>query len=317
MKKYALCLLAALLSAGAAQAQEWPNKPLRMIVPFMAGGGPERVIRSITNGLGQQLGQPVVVDYKAGAGGNIGASELARAGGDGYTWMVGPESVVTINPYVYKRLGFEVKDVPAATLVGGLAHVLVCKPALGVKSVAELVSLAKTKPLVYATGGAGTAAHVAMEMFLEAASLNMTHVPYKGPLAAAQDLLAGHVDCSFVVESTVAEFVKTNKLNGLAVSTKVRSTVLPNLPTMQESGFKDYDVTVYTVIFGAAKVPANIQAKFDAALKVVSASAEVREAIQQSGLIPVWSNSEVAQQEMQRQSQRFGTILKRLNMTLD
>lgn len=317
MRNYALWLLAALFTAGTAQAQEWPNKPIRMIAPFVAGAGPERVIRSITNGLGQRLGQPVVVEYKSGAGGNIGAAELSKAGADGYTWLMGPESIVTINPYVYKRLGFEVKDLPAATLVGGLTHVLVCRPSLGVKNVADLVSLAKTKSLNYATGGAGTASHLAMEMFLEQANLKMTHIPYKGPLAAAQDLLAGHVDCSFVVESTVSEFVKTNRLNGIAVSTKLRSNILPDLPTMQESGFREFDVTIYTVIFGVAKVPANVLAKFEAALKEVSNSPEVREAIQQSGLSPVWSSSEFAQQELQRQSQRFGTSLKRLNMSLE
>jgi tripartite-type tricarboxylate transporter receptor subunit TctC len=154
-------------------------------------------------------------------------------------------------------------------------------------------------------------------MFLEQANLKMTHIPYKGPLAAAQDLLAGHVDCSFVVESTVSEFVKTNRLSGIAVSTKVRSNILPDLPTMQESGFREFDVTIYTVIFGVAKVPANVLAKFEAALKEVSNSPEVREAIQQSGLSPVWSSSEFAQQELQRQSQRFGTSLKRLNMSLE
>lgn len=317
MRKHLLFVALSVLLGGGAQAQEWPNKPLRMIAPFVAGAGPERVIRSITNSLSQRLGQPVVVDYKAGAGGNIGATELARAGADGYSWLIGPDNLVTINPHVYKRTGFEPKDIPAVTLVGGVVHVLVCHPSVGIKSVADLVALAKAKPLSYASGGNGTASHVAMELFLEMAGVSMTHVPYKGPQAATQDLLAGHVPCGFGVQSTVLELVKTNRLTGIAVSTKMRSTVLPELPTMQEAGFKDYDVTVYTVIYGAAKVPANVQARFDQALREVANNPEVKEGMQQGGLIPMWTTSDAAQQELQRQSQRYGVLLRRLNLTLE
>lgn len=317
MKKHIFLIAAALAMGGAVRAQDWPDKPIRLIAPFMAGGGAERVIRSIANGLGQRLGQPVVVDYKTGAGGNIGAAELARTGSDGYAWMIGPESMVTINPFVYKRLGFEVKEIPAVTLVGGLAHVLVCNPALGVKSVADLVGIARTKPLQYASGGAGTASHLTMEMFLEMANVKMGHVPYRGPSQATSDLLAGHVDCSFAIQPTVADLVKAGRLTGLALSTKDRSVVLPDIPTMQESGFKDFDVPIYTVIYGSQRVPAKVRAKFESALKDVARTPEVQEAIHQSGLVATWTTAETAQSELQRKSKRFEVLLKQLNLSLD
>ncbi len=317
MNKHFLLLLAALIVAGAAHAQDWPTKPIRLIAPFSAGGGPERVIRAITGGLSQRLGQPVVLDYKPGAGGNLGATDIANSRPDGYSWMLSPENPVTINPLVYKNLGFKLDEVVSFSLVGSMTQVLACHPRVGAKSVGDLVGLAKSKNLSYASGGAGAPSHLTMEMLLDAANVKMTHVPYRGPSAAIQDLLGGQVDCAFEVQSAVSEHIKSNRLIGIAVSTKGRSSMLPDLPTMQEQGFKDFDATFYIVIFAPRGVPADIQAKFGKALDETIRSAEVKEAMAQNGVKPEGMSGEAAQRELRQNGKRWEVVAKRLQLNLD
>ena len=180
-RRAAASLLAACFAIGAslpaAAQSNWPNKTIRLIAPYAAGGGPERVLRTIANGLSTRLGQPVIIDYKPGAGGNIGFADLARSAPDGYTWLIGPDTTWTINPYIYRNTGFKTADVVPVNLVSSLIFVLACHPSTQVKTVPDLVARAKAKPMTYATSGAGSPAHVTTEVFMESARIRMTHIP--------------------------------------------------------------------------------------------------------------------------------------------
>ena len=298
-------------------AQTWPTKPIRLIAPQAPGGGPERVIRGIANGLSQRLGQPVVVDYKPGAAGNLGASELARSPADGYTWMLGTETIITLNPLIYKNTGFNKADVVPINLIASLSQLLACNPKVGVRNVAELVSKAKTQPLSYASSGAGSPGHFTMEMLLDSAKVSMTHVPYRGPAPAVQDLIGGQVDCAFLVTAIVAEHIKSGRLQALATSSKGRIGILPDVQTMQEQGFAGFDATFWLAMFSPRGVPADIQAKFSRALDETIRTAEVTDAMAANNTKLEGTSAEAAQRELDAITQRWEKVSKRINLKLD
>jgi tripartite-type tricarboxylate transporter receptor subunit TctC len=319
MKTRAIAAFAALAGLGGtlAHAEDWPSKSIRLVFPSAAGGGPERVIRTMTIGLGKRLGQAVVVDYKPGAGGNIGAADLARSAPDGYSWMLAPETVLTINPLVYKNLGYKADDVVPVRFVGSLSQALACNPAVGAKSVAELVALAKTKDLTFASAGTGSAAHMTMEMFLDATKIKMTHVPYRGVAPALTDLLGGQVDCYFGVVSALAEYIRSGRLVGLAVSSKKRLDNLPGVPTVQELGYKDFDATFYLGVFAPRGVPENIRSRFEKALDETVHTPEFAEAMAANSVTPEDVGPEAAQKELRDAAQRWAVVAKRINLRPD
>lgn len=317
IRRTALAFALALSALGAqaqTQAQSWPTKPLRLVFPSGAGGGPERVIRALTAGLSQRLGQPVVIDYKAGAGGTIGTADLARSAPDGYTWMLAPETTLTINPLVYKNPGFKMEDVVAVSLFGSLTQALACNPSLGVRNVTELVARAKAKDLTYASPGAGSAAHMTMEMFLEATQTRMTHVPYRGVAPAVQDLMAGQVDCYFGVVSALSEFIKSGRVVGIAVSPKKRVAILPELATVQEQGVKDFDANFYLGVFAPRGVPADILARFSRALDETVHSPELIEAMAANAVTPVHLDAQASQKELRDISRTWAAIARRIQL---
>jgi tripartite-type tricarboxylate transporter receptor subunit TctC len=306
-----LCLA---VSALGAQAQTWPSRPIRLVFPSAAGGGPERVIRAITAGLTQRLGQPVVIDYKAGAGGTIGTADLARAAPDGYTWMLAPETTLTINPLVYRNPGFKVEDVVPVSLIGSLTQALACHPSVGARNVQELVARAKTRDLTYASAGAGSAAHMTMEMFLEATQTKMTHIPYRGVAPAVQDLMAGQVDCYFGVVSALSEFIKSGRVVGVAVSPRKRVQILPDLATVQEQGVKDFDAAFYLGVFGPRGVPQDILAKFTRALDETVRSSEVLDAMAANAVTPENLDAQAAQKELRDIARAWTAVARRVNL---
>lgn len=305
--------------AATAQAQApWPAKPIRLIVPYAPGGGPERVIRTITDGLSKRLGQPVIAEYKPGAAGNIGFAEAARAQPDGYTWLTGPDTTWTINPHIYRNAGFRQADVVPVNLVSSLSFVLACHPSSGVKTAQDLVTRARGgKPLSFASSGAGSAAHVTMAMMMEMGKFEMTHVPYRGPGPAVADLIGGQVDCAFLPASTVQEHVKSGRLNGVAASTRYRVSSMPEVATLQEQGFKDFDAAFYVGFYAPRGVPAEIRTRFEKALDEAIRAPEVLEAFAANANRAEGMNAEASQKELQRVSSQWQGLVKRLGISLE
>ena len=236
----AAALAPALVQVGAAQT--YPAKPIRIVVPFPPGAPEDFVTRVISERLQTNLKQSLIIENRPGAGGNIGAEIVAKAPPDGYTIMAAIDTVVTINPHIYKKLSFrpEADFVPVVYLAN-TAQTLVCHPSVPAKTLAEFVAHAKTNSLNYASGGQGVPGHMTMELFMSASGIKMTHIPYKGPGPATQDVLAGQVPCGFLATPVVIPHVKTGKLTGLAVSQTKRSPIAPELPTVAEAGFAGFD----------------------------------------------------------------------------
>ena len=236
----AAALAPALVQVGAAQT--YPAKPIRIVVPFPPGAPEDFVTRVISERLQMNLKQSLIIENRPGAGGNIGAEIVAKAPPDGYTIMAAIDTVVTINPHIYKKLSFrpEADFVPVVYLAN-TAQTLVCHPSVPAKTLAEFVAHAKTNSLNYASGGQGVPGHMTMELFMSASGIKMTHIPYKGPGPATQDVLAGQVPCGFLATPVVIPHVKTGKLTGLAVSQTKRSPIAPELPTVAEAGFAGFD----------------------------------------------------------------------------
>ena len=240
-----------------AQAQPaWPDKPTRIIVPLPPGGPSDIVLRSAAEKMQATLKQPIIIDNKPGAAGNLGAAEAARAPADGYTWLWSTDSLVTVNPHVYPKLGFKPEDLMPVMRASAFSQTLVCNPALGVKTVADLLLRAKEKPLSYASGGAGSPGHLTTELFMTATGIDMGHVPYKGPAPAMQDVMGGQVPCGFLAGPTVLPQVRAGKLVALTISGAKRSPLLPEVPTVAESGVAGFDATFSLALFapkGTAK----------------------------------------------------------------
>lgn len=315
----ALVIAAAGIAAvGSSLAQTWPTKPLRLVIPFPAGGGPERSIRALALGLQQRLGQPVVVDYKPGAAGNLGAAETARAPADGYTWMFAQESLTTINPHIYRNLGYDQRNLVPVALIGSFVNVLTCNPSVGVKTLQDLVAKAKATPgsIAYASSGPGSPGHLTMEMFQAAAGVTMNHVAYKGPMPAVQDLLGGHVQCGFLVAAIVADHVKSGKLVALAGSGTKPPPTMPNLPSIS-SAYPDVNATFWLGIFAPLGVDPAVFRKFHSALVATVKSKEVQEAMLTTDTQPETSTSEEAQRELEKISIRWGDIVKRIGLKVD
>ncbi len=268
----ALALLCVLLPA-AAVAQNYPSRPIRLIVPFPPGGSTDLVARPLAQRLGEALGQTVVVDNRPGAGSTVGTNLAAKAVPDGYTLLVVAASLTT-NPSVYQKLPFDtVRDLTPITQLTSLPNILVVHPSLPVKSVKELIALAKARPgqLNFGSSGVAAGAHMSMELLKHMTGIEMVHVPYRGggPLVTA--LLGGEVQLSSSTITTVLPHVKTGKLRALAISTARRSAAAPEVPTIAESGVPGYDYASWIGLLAPAKTPQPIIAKLHAeAVKAVN-----------------------------------------------
>lgn len=252
---------AAVFSAASVFAQEFPTRSIRMVLPFPAGGGSDLVARIIAQKFSQQLGQQVVVDNRAGASGNIAADIVAKAPGDGYTVFFANSSI-TISPAIYKKLSFDpVRDFAPISMASSYPFALVAHPALPVKSVKDLVTLAKGKPnsLDYSSAGTGTMSHMAMEMLRVKTGTRITHLPYKGAAPATVALLTGESQAAFVVMPVAAPHIRNNRLRGLAVADKVRSKVVPEVPTMEEAGVQGHLAVQWNGLFVPVKTPQAVQ----------------------------------------------------------
>ena len=245
------------LTSGAALAQTYPDRPIRLVVPFPAGGGGDAIARPLAQRLSEQLGQQVVIENKGGANGNIGAEDVARAAPDGYSLLFANSSLM-ISVNLYKKLPFDVlTDFAPVGLASVSASVLVVHPSVKAKTPEELVALAKSKPgkLNFGSAGRGSTMHLAGELFKSMTGADIVHVPYKGAGPAISDLIGGHVEVVFVNIPPVLSNIQAGKVRALAVTTKTRSAVLPDVPTLDESGLPGYQSTTWYGILAPAGTP--------------------------------------------------------------
>jgi tripartite-type tricarboxylate transporter receptor subunit TctC len=272
-------LLALLTVCFAVSAQDpYPSKPIRMVVPFPPGGPTDVVARLIANKLTERWGQQVVVDNRAGAGGTIGAEQVARAAPDGYTLVMGSTANMAVNVTLYPKLSYDpVKDFTPVNLAAVTPNLFVVHPNFPAKNVAEFIALARQRPINYATGGTGTPSHLAGELFKTLSGIQMNHVPYKGSIPALTDIMGGQVDLMFDSMASALPFVKSGKLKALAQTGAKRVAAVPDLPTVAESGLPGYDVAGWFGLFAPAGTPRPIIAKLSAEISQVLALPDVKE----------------------------------------
>ena len=314
----ALVAAAFSVTAAASFAQgTWPDKPIRVVLPFTPGGPSDIVLRTAAEKMQPVLRQPLVIDNKPGAGGNIGAAEVARAAPDGYTWFWTTDSVFTVNPHVYKKLGFNPDQLVPVAIASSFSQTLVCNPSVGVKTVGELMKKAKADKLGYASGGSGFPGHLAMELLLSVAGADMQHVPYKGPAPAMQDVIGGQVPCGFLAGPTVLPHVKSGRLVALAVSGARRSPVLPDVPTVAESGYPGYDATFMLALYAPKGTPEPVMASFRKALVDALKTPEVVEKLKATDQEVVGSTPAEAAAVIAATSKKWGAVAKKIDLQLD
>lgn len=298
-------------------AQNWPEKPIKVVVPLPPGGPSDIVLRNAAAKILQNLKQPIVIENKPGANGNIGTAEVARSPGDGYTWLWTTDTTLTVNPHVYEKMQFKASDLQAVIRASTFSQTLVCNPQTGIKTVGELVKKAKESNITYATGGAGSPGHLTTELFSSFAGIQMTHVPYKGPAPAVQDMLGGQVACGFLAGPTVLPHVRAGRLTALAVSGNKRSPLLPEVPTVAESGFPKFDATFSLVMFAPKSTPTHVVQKMYESMAEALKSQELVEKLAQSDQSVAASSPSETAARLDQDTQRWGEVARRINLRLD
>ncbi|HSV82181.1 MAG TPA: tripartite tricarboxylate transporter substrate binding protein [Ramlibacter sp.] len=305
--------------AASAQAG-WPSKPITIVVPFAAGGTTDILARVIGQALGKELGQTVVVDNRAGAGGNIGAQFAAKAPADGHTLFMGTVGTHAINAALYKKLPFDpVKDFAPLTRVAMVPNLLVAHPSKPYKNVKELIAYAKANPkkVNFGSSGSGSSIHLSGELFNTLAKVDMVHVPYKGSAPAVTDLISGQIDIMFDNMPSAIQHVRSGRLKPLAVTTAKRSPELPDVPTVAEAGVPGYEATSWFGMFAPAGTPAPVIARLNAALAKVLADAEVKKKLAEQGAEPISEKPEQFAEFMRKESAKWGKVVKDSGATAD
>ncbi len=315
----AACGLAFAASAFASDA--WPSRPVTLIVPFPPGGPTDVMGRVIGKALSEKLKQPVVVENKPGAGGNVGTAAVARAQPDGYTLALSAVSSLAIAPALYSKLPYNVKtDFTPITLVGVTKGAIVAHPSAPFNDFKGMIAYAKANPgkLSYATSGVGTANHLAAESLQALAGIQLTHVPYKGTGPATQDLLAGMVPMSFESSlSAAAPNIKAGKLKGIAITAASRSPLLPGVPTVAEQGYPGFDVSAWFGLVGPANLPKEIVAAVHKTVVEALQSPEVVERFAQIGAEPMPMAPERFGAYIQSENERWAKVIHSANIKLD
>ncbi len=301
-----------------AHAQDWPARPIKLVVPFPPGGLIDNMARLVAPRLAQELGQSVVIDNKPGAGGNVGAAEAARATPDGYTLLMASPPL-TISPALYARLPYRPEQIVPIGLMGRVPNVLVVNPAANINSLADLTALAKSRPgqLNYASNGQGTSLHLSAELYKSQAGLFITHIPYRGAAAGLTGVIAGEVNLMFDNLPSALGLIQGGKLKALAVTTPQRSSVLPQVPTMEEAGLKGYQVFAWFGLAAPAGVPAPVLQKIEQALERIASQAEVKAAMQRAGAEPTWANAQAMNAFMQADAAQWKKVAAYAKIALE
>jgi tripartite-type tricarboxylate transporter receptor subunit TctC len=301
-------------------AQALAGKQIRLIVPFPAGGPTDIVARPLAQALGEALKATLVVDNRGGAGGSIGADAVAKAAPDGQTLLVATVGTHAINPSLYKKLSYDpVKDFTPIALVATAPVAIVVHPSLPVTSVVELVALAKREPgkLNYGSAGAGTPGHLTGELFKRATGIDIVHVPYKGSAPAVSDLIGGQIQLMFDPLQSVLSNVQGGKLRAIAISSRTRAAVLPELPTIAESGLSDFETTAWWGVFAPAKLPANLTAELAVEVERIARGDFFRSKLEPLGVTPT-ALSGTAFAEFQRSElAKWATAVHASGATID
>ena len=312
----AFAAAAGLPAIAAAQSPAWPTKPVKLLVGSPPGGPSDITARVFAEALGKRTGQSVVVENRPGAGNNIAAGVAANAEPDGHTLVLSPDTVLTVNPLVYDKAGFDArKDLVSVSILASFSQMLVCNPATGAKTAADLVAKARASRITYASGGAGVPGHLAAEMFLQSAGAKMEHVPYRGPSPATQAVLAGEVNCGFLATPTVIQHVKAGKLDALAVSAGTPSPLAPEVPTLAQALKQPgLDVSFRLVLQTAEGTPAPVLAEIERAAQEIMRMPDVRARLLVPDVVAQGSSSAQAREVMQAEIARWEPLVKRLQL---
>ncbi|MDM0032017.1 tripartite tricarboxylate transporter substrate binding protein [Variovorax sp. J22P271] len=313
-------LLTSLAFSHPAAAQAFPTKkPIRLIVPFAAGGGTDVISRVLGAGIGAELHQTVIVENKPGAGTLIGSDYVAKSAPDGYTLLMATFAHA-VNPSLLTKLPYNQATAFAPlSLVGESPNVLVVRPEHAVKSVADLVAYAKANPgkLSYGSFGNGTSAHLAGELFKSLAKVDLTHVPYRGSAPALTDLLGGQIDMMFTTTASVAPYIASGKLRALAVTSPQRSSALPNVPTVAESGVPGYVAQSWYGLYAPAGTPRDVVMQLNAAIRKAASSETFRKRIEDEGLVVRASPPEELARYVAAEEARWGKVVRDAHITID
>ena len=319
-RNFTAAVAAAFLAAPAlAQAPAFPAKPVRIIVPLAPGGAGDVLARVVAQGLGALWGQPVVVENRPGAGGNMGAEVVARSPGDGYTLLLGTLGIHGASA-IYPHLNYNpAVELSPVTVLGDLPNVIVVKPGLPATTLQELVALARARPgeLTFGSAGKGSSTHRAGELFLLTPGLQISHVPYRGSAPALNDLVAGNIDMMFENLPTVPPLVAANSLRALAVTSATRSPALPGVPTVEEAGVPGYVATAWLALSAPASVPEPLLERLNADTRAVLASPAIRARLDSLGITPVGGTLAGSRAFFASETEKWNRVIQTANIRLN
>ena len=316
---FTTCCVAA-AAALPAYAQDYPSKPLRFIAPNLPGGPTDILARLIGQKLTESMGQPVIIENRAGAGGNIGTEVAAKAPPDGYTLVTGNNATFGANVSLYKRLGFDpVKDFTPVILVATQPNILVVHPSLPVRNVKDLIALAKARPgqLNYSGSGVGAAAHLAAELFKSMTGTNIVHISYKSAAPALTDLIGGQTQLMFATALSVMPHIKSQRVKALAVTTAKRSRILPELPTVAEAGVPGFEASTWHGVLVPAGTPAPVVERLNSEINKMLQTADVRDKLGALGAEIVGGSSKDFADHIRREIPKWAKVVKSINVQLD
>jgi tripartite-type tricarboxylate transporter receptor subunit TctC len=306
----ALAILGLVTCAG---AQDYPNRPITLVVPFPPGGSTSIVARIIADKMSESLGQQIVIDNRGGAGGTIGSRAVAKSPGDGYTILLGYTGTLAIGPSLYPNVGYDPrKDFAPIGMIGHAPNSLVVHPSFPARSVKELVDYAKANPgkVQYGSAGVGTVSHVSGEYFASAAGLTLAHVPYRGTGPALADLLGGHIPIAFAPIPATHANIDSGKLRGLAVTSGKRSSLVPDIPTIAESGVPEFEASLYYGLVAPPGTPRPIIARLNNELNTALASEDVRKRLATDGAEPVPGSPEDYARHIDQDETKWSKVVK-------
>ena len=319
-RTWAALLTACVALSDVSAAQDYPNRPVKVIVPFPAGGGTDGLTRFVSKGMEQRLGQPFIVENRAGAGTTLAATAVARSDPDGYTLLVGTASTFAAAPGLYKRLAYDpTRDFSPVMYFASVPFVLVVNPSLGVNSVKELVALAKSKPgeLAYASAGVGAVHHIFCELFMSMTGIKMRHVPYRGGALAQNDVVAGHVPVYFADAGPAAALIKSGQLKALGVTTATRSSNLPDVPTLDEAGVTGYEANTWQLMAGPAQMPEPIVNRLNHALAEVMVTPEAQNFFTSLGMQPRTGTPKEAHEHIVKEAARWTEVIRGIGISVE
>ncbi|RZS85765.1 Bug family tripartite tricarboxylate transporter substrate binding protein [Pigmentiphaga kullae] len=312
----ALLAAAILAISPFAHAQsDYPAKPVRVLVGSPPGAPSDMVARVLAERLGSRFKQTFVVENRAGANNGLAAQQVAKAAPDGYTLLVTPDTVVTVNPFVYKKMDFDPRtDLVPVSLVANFNQMMVCNAALKLTSMEQLIARARQTPMTYASGGQGSPGHLAAELVLSKAGVAMTHVPYKGPSPAMTDVMGGQVDCGFLATPTVLPNVQGGRLTALAVSSARPSPMAPTVPTLPQVGLPNIDASFNQYLMAPKDTPAAVVKALQEAVAAALQEAPVRQRLTSLDLTPVGQVGAQAAETLKRDTAKWAEVVKRIDI---